>query len=157
MTDIVDIIAPDRVACGAEAGSKKRALELLSERLASAAPNLTTEEIFEALLARERLGSTGMGEGVALPHGRLDGIDQPIAACITLRDPVDFDALDNRPVDLLFALLVPEAATEEHLQLLAQLAQMFGNPEFRAELRACHDSADLMEVIRRGQPQRVSA
>ncbi|HEY5789894.1 MAG TPA: PTS IIA-like nitrogen regulatory protein PtsN [Gammaproteobacteria bacterium] len=132
---IVDIIAPARVVKSAQVGSKKRALELLSELLAGSDPELGQSEVFSCLLAREKLGSTGLGHGVALPHGRLAGCRRPCGALVTLAEPIDFDAIDGQPVDLLFSMVVPEESTEEHLQLLSQLAEMFSDPAFCARLR----------------------
>jgi PTS system nitrogen regulatory IIA component len=143
----VNFLAIDRIGCQVEAGSKKKALELLSNLLADAAPGLTQDGIFDRLLERERLGSTGLGHGIALPHARIRNIDQAYGAFIQLTDGVEFDAIDNRPVDLLFALLVPEAATQEHLQLLATLAEMFSNQEFCAGLRQATTSGDLLKQL----------
>ncbi|MCO6411515.1 MAG: PTS IIA-like nitrogen regulatory protein PtsN [Thiogranum sp.] len=138
---ISDLLSPDRVACRQDSSSKKRSLEILGKLLADALPEFTEGEIFNSLISRERLGSTGLGKGVALPHGRLQGLKQPIAAAVTLAESVDFDAIDGQPVDLLFALLVPEESTDEHLQILARLAEMFISPEFCNKLRDC-DSGD---------------
>ena len=144
---ISELLNPDRVTCGQESSSKKRSLEILSTRLADALPEFTEGEIFNSLINRERLGSTGLGKGVALPHGRLQGLKQPLAAFLTLTDGVDFDAIDGKPVDLLFALLVPEASTDEHLQILARLAEMFISPEFCNELRSCDTSDQCYKLI----------
>jgi PTS system nitrogen regulatory IIA component len=114
--------------------SKKRVLERSALLLASGDAELA-ERVFERLLERERLGSTGLAGGVALPHARVPGVDSTKGAFIRLAEPVDFDALDGNPVDLVFALLVPEEATDEHLQLLAQLAGMFKEPRFCQQLR----------------------
>ena len=130
-----------------EAGSKKRVLELLGSLLADTAPGLTQDSIFDRLLERERLGSTGLGHGIALPHARMRDIDQAYGAFIQLSHGVDFDAIDSEPVDLLFALLVPEAATQEHLQLLATLAGMFSNPDFCANLRRASTPEDLLKQL----------
>jgi len=155
--DIADLIDPQRIRCGVEGSSKKRSLEDLSRLLATVAPDLTSEEIFESLIGRERLGSTGLGHGVAIPHGRLAALREPVAAIITLDKGIDFDAADKQPVDLLFALLVPTDAAQEHLELLAQLARMFNDPGFRERLRACHDPADAARQFRLWQPRRDTA
>ena len=125
----------DRVVCGVNLSSKKAALETLSELIASAGSSPTRIEVFNSLLARERLGGTGLGNGIALPHGRLKNGLSTIAAFIRLEQGVDYDAIDHQPVDLLFALLVPEHSTEEHLQILAKLAEMFNKPELLDQLR----------------------
>jgi PTS system nitrogen regulatory IIA component len=117
------------------ASSKKRILEKAAQLLAANTEEPAAEQIFERLLERERLGSTGLAGGVALPHARMPGIHESRGAFLRLQEPVDFDALDGQPVDLVFALLVPEEATEEHLQLLARLAAMFNDKELRDQLR----------------------
>ena len=132
---ISDILTSDRVLCNVNVSSKKAALEALSGLIADASSGLTGQEVFNSLLSRERLGGTGLGNGIALPHGRLKNGLLTIAAFIKLRQGVDYDAADNQPVDLIFALLVPEHSTEEHLQVLAQLAEMFNEPEFLIRLR----------------------
>lgn len=149
---ITDLLTPQRIACHARGASKKRAFELLSELLSSAQPESDAHEIFDSLVARERLGGTGLGHGVALPHGRMKGGQQPMGALVRLAGGVDFDALDKQPVDILFALLVPENCTEEHLQILALLAQMFSDKSLRAELRAADSSEALYELMSQWRP-----
>jgi nitrogen PTS system EIIA component len=147
--NISELLTPERVVCTDEVSSKKRALEMLSEMLAANEPELTGGEIFDSLLSRERLGSTGLGHGVAIPHGRVRGIHTAIAAMLKLEHGVDYDAPDREPVDLLFALLVPKESTDEHLQILAALARMFADPPTLARLReACDSSALLLQVSR---------
>jgi len=142
-----ELLHPARIACQQNSSSKKRSLELLSNLLASAVPDYTEAEIFDSLVGRERLGSTGLGNGVALPHGRLRGLKQPIAALVTLRQGIDFDAIDRQPVDLFYALLVPEESNEEHLKILARLAGLFSNPDFCSRLRSCGDSNQCFQLI----------
>lgn len=115
-------IVEERIGRALEIGSKKRLLETLAGLLAGANPRLTADLVFDRLLERERLGSTGLGHGIALPHARVKETAEPLGAFVSLAKGVDYDAADGEPVDLAFALLVPESATEEHLQLLAQLA-----------------------------------
>lgn len=141
---INNLIAPDHVAC-CDTKSKKRALEILSEIIARDQETVSTNDVFDSLIARERLGGTGVGHGVAIPHGRLKNSTQTYAAFIKLDEGVDYDAPDQQAVDLLFALLVPEESTEEHLQILAQLAQMFSDESFRNSLRDC-DSAEQLHT-----------
>ncbi|MCG8489588.1 MAG: PTS IIA-like nitrogen regulatory protein PtsN [Candidatus Thiodiazotropha sp.] len=143
----------ERLGCGVEAASKKRALEQLGLRLADAAPGLSQDIVFDALLERERLGSTGLGKGIALPHARMSQVTQATAAFIQMPSGVDFDAIDSQPVDLAFAMLVPEQATDEHLQLLAKLARMFDDPPFCAALREAETTQQLFQLIQ----QRESA
>jgi len=153
---IIDIIDPARIVAGSQVSSKKRALELLSELLASSDTALGQSEAFSALLAREKLGSTGLGHGVALPHGRLGSCSRPVAALLVLEAPIDFDAIDGQPVDILFAMLVPEAATEEHLQLLAQLAELFGDAANCIRLRGS-DRDGILQLLTEWRPSRASA
>lgn len=128
------------------ASSKKRILERAAQLLAANSEDPTAEQIFERLLERERLGSTGLAGGVALPHARMPGIHDSRGAFLRLAEQVDFDALDGRPVDLVFALVVPEEATEEHLQLLARLAAMFNEEELRDQLRTS-DAKEALAIL----------
>ncbi len=143
---ISEIIAPERVAVDLDVASKKAVLEKLAEMLSSGDPVLKQKEVFESLLARERLGTTGLGAGIAIPHGRVATDTHSIGAFLRTSTPIDFDAVDNAPVDVFFALCVPEDATEQHLALLAELAGMFSNSEFVTGLR---ESADEADVFRR--------
>ncbi len=129
-----DLISPDRISLSISASSKKRLLEKISKLLGEVIPDLDDREAFQSLIDRERLGSTGVGSGVALPHGRLEGLDRAIGACVILSEEMDFDAIDGKPVKIVFVLLVPEEATEEHLQLLARLARIFGEEKNREQL-----------------------
>ncbi len=149
---VADLITPERVTCSLPAASKKRALEQLSGLMATGQTGLTQTEIFDSLISRERLGSTGLGHGVAIPHGRLKQSERTIGAFMKLRDPVDFDAADRQPVDLMFALLVPEQSTDEHLQLLAQLAQMFSDETLVRKLRETNDAEALYRLINNWRP-----
>lgn len=142
-----DLISPDRIRCNLEAQSKKRALEQLSELISRDQDTITSGQVFDSLLARERLGVTGVGHGVAIPHGRLRNSHQTLGAFIKLAHGVDYDAADKEPVDLLFALLVPEESTEEHLQILAQLAAMFGDTDMREKLRHAETTADIHRLL----------
>jgi PTS system nitrogen regulatory IIA component len=144
---IADIIHPERVRIVADVQSKKRALERLSEILAEATPYLAATEIFTALIAREKLGSTGIGDGVAIPHGRLKSLDACVGAMIVLGEGVDFEAPDDRPVDLMFGLLVPQDSTEIHLKVLRALAEMFSDEECLARLRAAGDDRTLYDLL----------
>jgi nitrogen PTS system EIIA component len=143
-----DLISESRVLCRCEAASKKRLLETLAGLLANGDAMLSSNRVFDRLLERERLGSTGLGQGVALPHARVPGIQAPIGAFVQLREHVAFDAIDDKPVDLAFGLLVPEATNEQHLQLLAMLAAAFDNASVRAALRTAEDEATLLALFR---------
>ncbi len=150
VTELLDI---ERINCCNEVGSKKRVLEQMSQLIATGQTELSQDQIFDSLISRERLGSTGLGHGVAIPHARVQNSDKTLAAVIKLRQGVDYDAPDQKPVDLLFALLVPENSTEEHLQLLAQLAQMFSDEGFVSKLRAANDANALYQTLRSWQPK----
>lgn len=145
--NIGTLLGPDRVRCAAEATSKKRTLELVSELLTGDEADPKTRTIFESLIGRERLGSTGLGKGVALPHARVADLDRPLAALVTLSTPVDFDAIDREPVDVLFALLVPEQSTDEHLRILAALAEMFSDKDLCDALRRSSTAQEAIDRI----------
>lgn len=144
---IADFLSPDRVVVRRQVSSKKRGLELVSGLIAAAQPSLVDTEVFDCLVARERLGSTGIGHGIAIPHGRLKAAEGPIAAFASLDRGVDFDALDGRPVDLICALVVPAESTEEHLQLLASLAELFSDEGLRERLRKAASAAEAYALL----------
>ena len=108
--------------------------------------------VFESLFARERLGSTGLGQGVAIPHGRIKGLKDALGAFVRLAQPVPFDAPDGKPVSLVFTLLVPEHATEKHLEILSELAQMFSDRALRDSMLGAADAAALHQIISAWQP-----
>ncbi len=147
MTTLKQLLTPNRILHQAPASSSKKALETLSQLLTSATPNLSQADIFNALLSRERLGSTGLGHGMALPHGRMASLDHPVGAVVLLQSGIDFDAPDRQPVDLLFSLLVPESCTEDHLHILAKLAEMFSDPQFRNTLRNSSSANHLYQLL----------
>lgn len=140
-------IVAGRIDIGLELNSKKRLLERLAALLAGAAPSLSAEAVFGRLCERERLGSTGLGHGVALPHARMQKVTEAVGAFVQLRKGVAFDALDEGPVDLAFALLVPESITELHLQLLSQLASMFKDPRLRQGLRGATSAEQILALL----------
>ncbi len=129
-----------------EGSSKKRILENASELIAAQVDSLEAEDIFTGLITRERLGSTGIGEGIAIPHCRIESCTKAVGALIKLPEPVDFDAIDGRPVDLLFVLLVPAEAHEAHLNTLAGLAELFSQENFRNALRRSTDAQELYDA-----------
>jgi PTS system nitrogen regulatory IIA component len=131
----------------APGGSKKKALEQIANLIHREVPDLGMQDVFEALIAREKLGSTGFGNGIAIPHCRLKGCNSPISALIHLEAAIDFDAIDGAPVDLLFVLLVPEAATDAHLELLRQIASMLDRKEVREKLRSAPSNEALYQVV----------
>lgn len=145
---ILNILTPERMLCHVEVTSKKRIFEYFSRLLAQEENvELSSHDIFDSLLIRERLGSTAIGYGVAIPHARVAKCDVTLAAFLQLETGVDFGAIDKQPVDLLFALMVPENSTEEHLEILAKLAGMFQENGFRDKLRntkSCQDKFKLL-------------
>jgi PTS system nitrogen regulatory IIA component len=156
MNLVARLVAPTNVVLDLAASSKKRAFEqaaLLFENH----QGLERARVFESLFARERLGSTGLGQGVAIPHGRIKGLKEASAAFVRLAEPVPFDAPDGRPVQLLFFLLVPEQATQQHLDILSELAQMLSDKSFREELLNAPDAAALLALLRAWEPIRPAA
>ena len=148
MIKLSDILVPERVLHNAPIQSKKRALEQISHTIVGAvAPIVDSVPIFEGLIARERLGSTGIGHGVAIPHCRIKDLPHVVSVFMSVSPGIEFDAIDNQPVDLIMALIVPEETSEEHLQLLALLADKFSQATFRQQLREAHDSAQLYQVL----------
>ncbi|MGZ8256695.1 MAG: PTS sugar transporter subunit IIA [Gallionella sp.] len=142
MNLISKILRPDNVLLDTESSSKKRVFErvgLLFENNQQIARSV----VFDSLFAREKLGSTGLGEGVAIPHGRIAKLRDATAAFVKTSHAIPFDAPDGAPVELIFVLLVPERATDLHLQILGELAQMFSDPAFRTQLNACPDAASI--------------
>lgn len=144
---IGEFVTPDRVGYRLRAASKKRALELVSGLIASGDGTPTDTEVFDCLIARERLGSTGLGHGIAIPHGRLKGLRNVTAAFVRLDQGVDFDAVDGEPVDMICALVVPPEAVESHLQVLAALANLFSRTEVRERLRRAASASELYAVL----------
>ena len=147
MIRLENILTPGRSLVNVPGGSKKRVLEQIAQLIARDLPDLDAQQIFESLIAREKLGSTGFGNGIAIPHCRLPGCSQPLSAVSRLDAPVDFDAIDGAPVDLLFVLLVPEAATDEHLELLRQIASMLDRADVRERLRQADSNEALLQVV----------
>ncbi len=153
----VNFLTVERISAANPAASKKRVLEEVAKLLASTSEELTQGAVFEKLLERERLGSTGLGQGIALPHARMAGVEEACGAFIQLESKADFDAIDQQPVDLVFGLLVPEEATEAHLQLLAKLATLFSDSNFCDRLRQAKDSTSLLNEFTHQEPIPQSA
>jgi PTS system nitrogen regulatory IIA component len=146
MNLIAKLLPPSNILLDLDVTSKKRMFEqagLLFENNQGVARSL----VFDSLFARERLGSTGLGQGVAIPHGRIKGLKQAVGAFVRVAQPVPFDAPDGKPVNLVFLLLVPEQATEQHLQILSELAQMLSDRELREKLATDTDASTLHQHI----------
>ncbi|AZQ12075.1 PTS IIA-like nitrogen regulatory protein PtsN [Shewanella khirikhana] len=144
--ELSTILAPECTSC-ATPGSKKKVLELISDLAAAQYPSLSSQEIFESLLAREKMGSTGIGNGIAIPHGRLGSIDKPLAVLIKCEEAIGYDAIDKQPVDILFALLVPSDQCQQHLSTLAAMAEKLNDRQVLKQLRKSHDEKELYQVI----------
>lgn len=129
--------------------SKKRVFERAAEAM-GAALNLSSETIYRALLAREKLGSTAIGEGIAIPHCRINDCSEAAGCLVTLQEPIDYGSADGQDVDVIFVLLVPEEATEAHLKLLAALARSFSNAEVRDRVRQTQDPEALKQLLLSG-------
>jgi len=150
MNRLASILPAEQVLVRLDATSKKRAFEeagLLFESLHGLSRALVTDSLF----ARERLGSTGLGHGVAIPHGRIKGLKAPMAAVFQLAQPIGFDAPDERPVVLLIFLLVPEAATQKHLEILSEIAELLSDAPLREKIKASSDAGELHAVIAQWQ------
>ena len=143
---IESLLISSRVLCRIEATSKKQALEILAGIIAKDISAIDADALFRRFMARERLGSTGIGYGIAIPHCSIEEYTGATGALITLVQPVNFDAIDSQPVDILFAMLVPEAAHGEHLKNLAALANAMNNAQFRQQLRDAHNDATLYQA-----------
>ncbi len=146
MNQIATLLTTEHIVVGLDASSKKRVFEqvglLFENKL-----GIARSTVYDALFEREKLGSTGLGLGVAIPHGRIKGMKHAAGAFLRLAAPVQFDSPDGKPVDLLFVLLVPESANEQHLQLLSELAQMFSSRKFREQLYAAADASALQKLF----------
>ena len=147
MVTLDRILAPERVHSNVPAGSRKRTLQVLGEVFADADPDLSALSVFDRLVARERLGSTGLGEGCALPHARVPGLGRTLAAFLRLRTGVDFDSPDHEPVDLVFGLLVPDESTDEHLEILAAIAGVFSDERVRSSIRSVDEPTRIRDVL----------
>lgn len=142
-----DVLSADRIAVNLSVSSKKSLLEKASELLASAPDSADAREVFESLCQRERLGSTGLGHGVAIPHGRVSGQSGVSAALIRLRTPIDFDAPDQHKVDLFFALSVPNQCSDIYLRLLADVAERMGDASQRDRIRDAESADELLRLF----------
>lgn len=144
--DLSDLIGAKAVMPALKANSKKQLLQLLSEKAAQIT-GLPEREIFDTILQRERLGSTGVGNGIAIPHGKLVGIDRITGVFARLETPVDFEALDDQPVDLVFLLLAPESAGADHLKALSRIARILRDSDTVAKIRGSTDAAAIHSFL----------
>ena len=156
MNRLASILPAAQVLVSVDVTSKKRAFEeagLLFESLHGLSRALITDSLF----ARERLGSTGLGHGVAIPHGRIKGLTAPMAAVFQLANPIGFDAPDEQPVNLLIFLLVPEAATQKHLEILSEIAELLSDSQLRERLKSSSDAQQLYSMIANWQSSAAPA
>jgi len=156
MNRLASILSPNHVLVNVDVTSKKRVFEqagLLFENLDAIARGVVSDNLF----ARERLGSTGLGHGVAIPHGRIKGLKTPLAAVLRVQSPIAFDAPDNEPVLLLIVLLVPEAATQRHLEILSEIAELLSDRTLRERLKTEPDAEGVHRLIQQWQPLQTVA
>jgi PTS system nitrogen regulatory IIA component len=143
---LTDLLSPDAIFSALRVNGKKQALQEMSERAAQVS-GLPAREIFDALLPRPRLGSTGVGDGIAIPHGKLAKCNRIFGIFARLERAIDFEALDGLPVDLIFLLIAPESAGADHLKALAGIARVLRDPEMAAQLRATRDASALYSLL----------
>ncbi|MCP4876047.1 MAG: PTS IIA-like nitrogen regulatory protein PtsN [Gammaproteobacteria bacterium] len=140
------LLSTQSIYLDSEVTSKKKLLELIAN-IAADQTQLSESTIYNNLLNRERLGSTGLGQGFAVPHARLEDLDQTLGCFFRLKEAVNFDAPDNQPVDLVFTIIIPEEATEEHLMILSSLASIFSKPEVCDAIRNAGNKEEIAQII----------
>jgi PTS system nitrogen regulatory IIA component len=143
-----DILTLDCTLCAVQGTSKKKLLEIICETAANKIDNLDTYQFLESLMAREKVGSTGIGAGIAIPHGRLSDTSQVIAVLVTSELAIEFDAIDNRPVDIFIALFVPEENCQQHLVTLQSIAEIFSDKQIAKKIRKCQNAQALFNTIK---------
>lgn len=147
--NIAQILSPESTFSNLRLSSKKKVLETVSQVMAEGI-GCSSQEIYESLLSREKLGSTALGEGVAIPHGRLKQATQAFSVFILLEEPIEYDAPDNLPVDIIFAVIVPQDANNEQLKYLAQIAKILSESSLVSQIRHAHCDQALYEIIEKG-------
>lgn len=146
MNFLSQILTPQRTVCRIVEASKESLFKTIARILSDDQKSLPYDEVLDRLVTREALGSTGMGQGIAIPHCRIAHCTRPLGCLLTLEDAIPFNALDGVPVDLVFVLLVPVHAHQEHLDILANIAQLISQPDICERLRACRDDLALYEI-----------
>jgi len=146
MAGLMTLLDDSHVLCRSTAQSQKNIFELVARGIAATHEELDEQLLFKKFLAREKLGSTGLGEGVAVPHSRIEGLEYPIGYLLTLAEPAPYDAPDNQGVDILFALLVPEESTQLHLDLLSEIATLLSDNAYCERLRKASDRSELLAL-----------
>jgi PTS system nitrogen regulatory IIA component len=155
MNLISKLLPQSNVILDLDVSSKKRVFEQVG-LLFENHHHIARSQVFDSLFAREKLGSTGLGQGIAIPHGRIKGLKEALGAIVRMKQPIPFDAPDGQPVSLIFVLLVPDRATDLHLQILSELAQMFSDKPFREQLAAGATPAAVHQLISEWQPHAAS-
>jgi len=150
MNHIAKLLPTSNILLDLDASSKKRVFDQAGLMFENH-QGIARSTVYDALFAREKLGSTGLGQGIAIPHGRIKGLKEAVGGFLRLAVPVQFDSPDGKPVNLIFVLLVPEAATEHHLQILSELAQLFADRGFREKLAMAPDPAGIHTLFANGQ------
>ncbi len=145
--EISNLISANRVFCAVPISSKKKLLEFISQKAAKILPLLSEQEVFDAFVSRERLGSTGIGKGIALPHGRIAGAPETLCFLITTEHAINFDAIDNNPVQVFFALLVPQNEEKKHLSSLALIAETLSDKSLLKQLKHAQTNEELFDAI----------
>ncbi|TDR31421.1 PTS IIA-like nitrogen regulatory protein PtsN [Hydromonas duriensis] len=153
MNLLAKLLPANNIELGVEASSKKRVFEHAAMMFENQ-QGIEHSRVFDSLLARERLGSTGLGQGVAIPHGRIKGLKEAIAAIVSLQTPVAFDAPDAQPVSFLIFLLVPEQATQQHLEILSELAELLSDKTLRDTLKSAQGAGEVLQLIQTWHPTR---
>ena len=151
MNSISRLLSVSNIVVDLELNSKKRLFEEVGSLL-EASRSIKKSQVFDSLIAREKLGSTGLGYGVAIPHGRIKTLPEAVGLFVRAKNPLSFDAPDGNPVNLIFVLLVPEKATDQHLQILGELAQMLSDKSFRDELSKASDAQTIFDLFDKWQP-----
>jgi len=142
-----DLLSPARILAGVRINSKKRLFEQISTTFTKKSPDLNSREIFESICAREHLGTTALGNGIAVPHGRINGTNEVQALFLQLSKPLPFDAEDGKPVDLIFALIIPGECTEDHKKLLSDIVERFSEPDLLEQLREAADANEIWQLL----------
>ena len=142
-----NILTLDCTQCAVPVHSKKRLLEQVCQIAANELSNTTQEDLLDSLLNREKMGSTGIGNGIAIPHGRLNNTDRAIAVFLTTEQAIDFDAIDNKPVDIFICLFVPQDNTQEHLETLQSIAKLFSDRKTAKKVRKCTSHQEMFNLI----------
>ncbi|AWL12965.1 Protein-N(pi)-phosphohistidine--sugar phosphotransferase [Saliniradius amylolyticus] len=145
--NIKDLLPPECTLCRTQGSSKKRILQTISDIAVDYLPGLEEDDVLGSLICREKMGSTGIGNGIAIPHGRLSGLTKVLAILVTTDSPISYDAVDDKPVDIFLALLVPEDQAEGHLQTLAAIASRLNDKGVVQKLRQAHSDQELYEAI----------